>query len=102
MASQSRIPTTLLDGINCTKATVHYVRGLFYTYCVEEKLGERSQLEEQVRTVAKQVEKVVTEALWSRGAERATIRFKKLDNFEGELPAYATPLASGRDVRARL
>ncbi len=69
---------------------------------VEDKLGERSQLEEQVRTVAKQVEKVVTEALWNRGTERAIIRFKKLENFEGELPAYATAHASGMDVRARL
>lgn len=69
---------------------------------VEDKLGDRSQLESQVRTVARQVEKAVTEALWNRGAERATIKFKKLENFEGDLPAYATPGASGMDVRARL
>lgn len=67
---------------------------------VEEKLGERSQLEEQVRTMAKQLEKVVSEALWSRGVERATIRFKKLEHFKGELPQYETAYAAGLDVRA--
>ncbi len=69
---------------------------------VEEKLGERSQLEEQVRSMARQVEKVVTEALWSRGSEKVKIKFKKLENFKGELPSYATALASGMDVRACL
>lgn len=69
---------------------------------VEEKLGERSQLEEQVRRVAKQLEAVVTEALWSRGMEKVTIKFKKLENFKGELPAYETAYAAGMDVRARL
>lgn len=69
---------------------------------VEEKLGERSQLEDQVRGLAKQVEKVVSEALWSRGLERAMIKFKKLPNFKGELPAYETAYAAGLDVRATL
>ncbi len=69
---------------------------------VEEKLGERSQLEEQVRMMARQLEKVVSEALWSRGMERATIRFKKLENFKGELPQYETAYAAGLDVRACL
>lgn len=69
---------------------------------VEEKLGERSQLEDQVRGLAKQFEKVVSEALWSRGIERATIKFKKLDHFKGELPAYETAYAAGLDVRASL
>lgn len=68
---------------------------------VEEKLGERSQLEAQVRTVAKQVEKVVTETLWNR-VEKPVLKFKRLENFAGELPAYATAHASGMDVRARL
>jgi dUTP pyrophosphatase len=66
---------------------------------VEEKLGERSQLEEQVRGIAKQVEKVVSETLWNR-QERVTIRFKRLDHFKGDLPQYATTGASGLDVRA--
>jgi dUTP pyrophosphatase len=69
---------------------------------VEEKLGERSQLEEQVRGIAKQVEKVVGEALWNRPAEKVTIKFKRLDHFKGDLPAYATSGASGMDVRACL
>lgn len=67
---------------------------------VEEKLGERSQLEEQVRGVARQVEKVVSETLWNRGPNTLQMRFKRLPNFRGELPAYATAGASGMDVRA--
>lgn len=67
---------------------------------VEAKLGDRSQIEEQMRTVAKQVERVVSEALWNRGAEKIQLKFKKLPHFKGELPAYATAGASGLDVRA--
>jgi dUTP pyrophosphatase len=69
---------------------------------VEEKLGERSELEAQVRRVAKQVETMVSEALWSRGLEKVTIKFKKLENFKGELPEYETAYAAGLDVRARI
>jgi len=69
---------------------------------VEEKLGERSQLEENVRRMAKQVETVVTEALWNRGLEKVTIKFKKLENFKGDLPEYETAYAAGMDARARL
>jgi dUTP pyrophosphatase len=69
---------------------------------VEEKLGERSELEANVRKMAKQLETVVTEALWNRGAESVTIKFKKLENFLGELPEYETAYAAGMDVRARL
>src|SRR5665213_67003 len=67
---------------------------------VEEKLGERSQLEEQVRGIAKQVEKVVSDTLWNRAPEKITLRFKRLEHFKGDLPAYATAGASGLDVRA--
>ncbi|MGE4133405.1 MAG: dUTP diphosphatase [Bdellovibrionales bacterium] len=52
--------------------------------------------------MAKQVEKVVSEALWSRGLERPTLRFRKLENFKGELPKYETLMAAGLDVRACL
>src|SRR4051812_28795025 len=68
---------------------------------VEDKLGERSQLEEQVKGMARQVEKVVSEALWNR-TEKVTLRFKKLEHFKGDLPPYATAGASGLDVRACL
>src|ERR1700722_2657511 len=68
---------------------------------VEEKLGERSQLEEQVRGIAKQAEKVISETLWNR-PERATVRFKRLEHFEGDLPSYQTPGSAGMDVRACL
>jgi dUTP pyrophosphatase len=72
---------------------------------VEEKLGERSQLEEQVRGMAKQVERMVTDAIHSRtqgAAGKVKLRFKKLEHFRGELPSYATAGASGLDVRACL
>ena len=69
---------------------------------VEEKLGERSELEAQVRRMAKQVEMVVSEALWSRGSDRAVIKFKKLENFKGDLPEYETAYAAGMDARACL
>jgi dUTP pyrophosphatase len=67
---------------------------------VEEKLGERSQLEEQVRGIAKQVEKVVSDTLWGR--ERVVLRVKRLENFKGDLPDYQTGGSSGLDVRACL
>lgn len=69
---------------------------------VEEKLGERSQLEENVRRLAKQIETVVTEALWNKGFDKVTLKFKKLENFKGELPSYETAYAAGMDVRARV
>jgi len=68
---------------------------------VEEKFGERSQLEEQVKGMARQVERVVSEALWNRG-EKAVLKFMRLPHFKGDLPAYATGGASGLDVRACL
>lgn len=69
---------------------------------VEEKLGERSQVEEQVRGVARQVEKMVSEHLFNRESSRVTLKFKKLEHFKGDLPAYQTAGASGLDVRACL
>lgn len=69
---------------------------------VEEKLGDRSQLEDQVRNVARQVERTVTEALKARAQGKVKLRFKKLENFKGDLPSYATAGAAGMDVRARL
>ena len=69
---------------------------------VEEKLGERSQLEEQVRGYAQQVEKVISETLWNRSPEKVTVKFKRLAHFIGDLPAYTTAGASGLDVCARI
>ena len=75
---------------------------------VEEKLGERSQVEEQVRQIARNVEQAVKDAIGKRGfapggaAGPVTLRFKKLEHFRGDLPGYATPGASGLDVRACL
>jgi len=78
---------------------------------VEEKLGERSQMEEQVRGLVRQVEKTVADALKQRGnafgagftsASPVVLKFKKLAHFKGELPSYQTEGASGLDVRACL
>ncbi len=69
---------------------------------VEEKLGDRSQLEEQMRGIAKQVEKVVSDSLWKAAPGKVTLKIKRLPAFKGELPAYATEGASGLDVRACL
>lgn len=74
---------------------------------VEQKLGERSQVEEQVRGFARQVEAIVVEALKARGTSNGTsgpvkLKFKKLAHFKGELPAYQTEGSSGMDVRARI
>lgn len=64
---------------------------------VEDKLGERSQLEEQVRKMAEALSKRV-----GAGASKVTVRVKRLEHFKGDLPKYATPGASGLDVRACL
>lgn len=95
---------------------------------IEEKLGDRSQLEEQVRGYAKMAEAVAVETVKETvknfteatkgmadkaaqaAANRATtsgfgkvkLRFKKLAHFKGDLPSYATSGASGMDVRACL
>lgn len=81
---------------------------------VEDKLGERSQLEEQVRGMAKMAERMVADAIRTRvpkdmfasgdmaTGQKVTLRLKKLEHFKGELPTYATAGASGLDVRARV
>ncbi len=68
---------------------------------VEEKLGERSHLEDQVRGIARQVEKMVSDTL-GNSRSSVNVRFKRLSNFKGELPSYATEGSSGMDVRACL
>lgn len=91
---------------------------------VEDKLGDRSQMEEQVRMFAKQVEGIVGDAvktatvaasqaaanvaanvanakMHNAAADSAvTLKFKKLAHFKGELPSYQTEGSSGMDVRA--
>lgn len=88
--------------INQLKKSVQDIAKTFGAI-VEEKLGERSQLEEQVRGLAKMVEKMVTDAIRNRGYQgKVKLRIKKLEHFKGDLPAYATAGASGLDVRACL
>jgi dUTP pyrophosphatase len=81
---------------------------------VEEKLGERSQVEEQVRGFARQVEAIVVEAVKTAtsnmsartssvsSSNSVTLKFKKLAHYKGDLPAYQTEGSSGMDVRACL
>lgn len=71
---------------------------------VEEKLGERSQLEEQVRALARQIERMVADAIKARTSNltKITLKFKRLEHFKGDLPSYATAGAAGLDVRARV
>lgn len=79
------------------------------TAVVEQKLGERSQMEEQVRGLVRQVEQTVADALNKRTGAAApaapapvTLKFKKLAHFKGHLPTYQTEGASGLDIRACL
>lgn len=67
---------------------------------VEQKLGDRSQLEDQVRGFARQVERIVADTIKSNTQGKVVLKFKKLEHFQGELPAYATAGAAGLDVRA--
>ncbi len=69
---------------------------------VEEKLGDRSQIEDQVRQTMRNVEKLVAENIWPRQAHSVKLRVRRLPHFHGELPTYATSGASGLDVRACL
>jgi dUTP pyrophosphatase len=71
---------------------------------VEKKLGDRSQLEEQVRQFARGVEKTVSEAVWNRRSalDTTVIKVRRLEHFKGDLPRYETSLSSGFDIRAQL
>ena len=87
--------------VNQIKKSVQEIAKTFGAM-VEDKLGDRSQLEEQVRNLARQMERVMSDTLRARTQGKVKLRFKKLENFRGELPAYATAGASGMDVRALL
>lgn len=88
--------------INQLKKSVSEIAALLGTV-VESKLGERSQLEEQMRGIGRNLERLLMETLRARGVnQKVILKFKKLAHFKGELPAYATEGASGLDVRACL
>ena len=59
-----------------------------------DKLGQTAALEEHVR--------LIVESFVARATGRCKLRFKRLDHFRGDLPAYQTAGASGLDVRACL
>ena len=61
---------------------------------IENKLGDRAKLEDQFRATV--------ESVLGRATGRVKLRFKKLENFKGDLPAYQTAGAAGLDVRACL
>lgn len=73
---------------------------------VEEKLGDRSQIESQVRGLVRNLENSIQGLIQQKtGAEAKsflTLKVKTLENFKGDLPAYETEYASGFDVRAQL
>jgi dUTP pyrophosphatase len=77
---------------------------------VEEKLGDRSAVEEKVRNFARQVEKTVVDNISNvtenmgqqRKAGPVNIRVKTLSHFKGDMPKYETSGASGVDVRAAI
>jgi dUTP pyrophosphatase len=89
--------------MNNLKRSIHdFVKNI--ESLVERSLGDRSQIEEQLRTMAKTLEKSVTDVVWNKKStfERATVRVQKLDHFKGDLPQYQTPHSAGFDVRAQL
>lgn len=74
---------------------------------VEERLGDRSQIENQVRGLVKNLEQSVQSFIRGEGSSSTRqsaleLKVKTLDNFKGDLPAYESELASGFDVRAQL
>ena len=89
--------------INQIKRTVQdFVKGI--EALVEKSLGDRSQLEDQVRQFTRNVEKTVSEMVWNRKTEleQVTIKVQKLIHYKGDLPKYETDHASGFDVRAQI
>jgi dUTP pyrophosphatase len=72
---------------------------------VEEKFGERSQLENQVKGLMKNLESSLQNFM-NGGAtavsKNLVLKVKTLEHFQGNLPAYESEGASGFDVRARL
>jgi dUTP pyrophosphatase len=86
---------------NLKKGVTDFVKGI--EAFVEKSLGDRSQLEENLRHLAKNVEKTVSEVVWNRGSIATTVvKIQKLAHYKGDLPKYQSPLASGFDVRAQI
>tara|TARA_Y100001935_G_scaffold229452_1_gene209140 strand:+ start:1663 stop:2283 length:621 start_codon:yes stop_codon:yes gene_type:complete len=73
---------------------------------VEQKLGDRSQIENQVRGVVKNLENSLQSFMQQKEAgnrsSAVALKVKALENFQGDFPAYESELASGFDVRAQL
>lgn len=84
------------------RSVQEFVKGL-ETF-VEKSLGDRSQLEEQLRMLAKGFEKTLSEMVWSRrdDLEKAVLKIKKSEHYKGDLPKYQSRLASGFDLRAQI
>ncbi len=77
---------------------------------VEEKLGDRSQIESQVRGLVRNFESSLQSLIrGERGFANSSsqglnieVKVKTLENFKGDLPSYESELAAGFDVRAQL
>lgn len=66
---------------------------------VEQKLGDRSQIESQLKGLVRNFESSIQSFIRPNSVE---LKVKTLENFSGDLPAYESGLASGFDVRAQL
>lgn len=74
---------------------------------VEEKLGDRSQIEGQLKNLVRNLEGSVQsflrgDATTSSRPSQLELKVKTLEHFKGDLPGYESDLASGFDVRAQL
>lgn len=72
---------------------------------VEERLGDRSQIESQLRGLVKNLESSVQSFLRGESSARSAqleLKVKTLEHFKGDLPSYESEWASGFDVRAQL
>lgn len=94
-----------MDKIQIKDAIINFVKQA--ESLVEEKLGDRSQLESQVKNLVKNLESNIQNFMSSNisaksAANKIPLKVKKLINFTGELPKYESKYASGFDVRAQL
>jgi len=90
-----------MDKIQIKDAIINFVKQA--ETLVEEKLGDRSQLETQVKNLVKNLEGNIQNFMSNRTANgKVALKIKKLINFTGDLPKYESKFASGFDVRAQL
>tara|TARA_B100000749_G_scaffold280898_1_gene280900 strand:- start:97944 stop:98645 length:702 start_codon:yes stop_codon:yes gene_type:complete len=74
---------------------------------VESSLKDKGQIDQQLKSIAKGLEDYVAQAVAERIKSEVSqgsveVKVKKLEHFEGEMPAYQTDGASGFDVCAQI